>query len=277
MDAQHLRGKAADAFREKVQIQPKKWHTAADACEKAAKALEDFAGTVSWAQGQAKEALAKYNQGKTASETHNGKVEAYNSAVEDGAEGEDLPDKPGEADPGAAGMREAQQILNEARRQRDEAARTAKTAVDTAQAAAPAKPSYGTQLAYGAQAMQLNYLQVTGGLVKGTAGLVNFARGLNPNDPYVMTHPSEYVMNLNSTTTGLIRMANDPVGTGKTMWEEFKKNPGEFGGRLIPEIVGSKGAGIARKGMSMARRTPGAGRAGTEWPARSQWRCQNGA
>jgi RHS repeat-associated protein len=261
LDAQHLRGKAADAFREKVQIQPKKWHTAADACEKAAKALEDFAGTVSWAQGQAKEALAKYNRGKTASETHSGKVEAYNDAVEDGATGDDLPDKPAETDPGAAGIREAQQILNEARRQRDEAARTATTAVDAAQAAAPAKPSYATQLAYGAQAMQLNYLQVSGGLVKGTAGLVNFARGLNPYDPYVMTHPSEYVMNLNSTTTGLIRMSNDPVGTGKTMWDEFKKNPGEFGGRLIPEIVGSKGAGIARKGMGMARRTPGAGRA----------------
>ena len=103
LDAQHLRGKAADAFREKVQIQPKKWHTAADACEKAAKALEDFAGTVSWAQGQAKEALAKYNQGKTASETHNGKVEAYNSAVEDGAEGDDLPYKAGRDGSGCGG------------------------------------------------------------------------------------------------------------------------------------------------------------------------------
>ncbi|MBR7678685.1 type IV secretion protein Rhs, partial [Streptomyces daliensis] len=95
-----------------------------------------------------------------------------------------------------------------------------------------------------------------GGLIRGTAGLANFARGLNPQDPYNMTHPGAYVMNLNSTVTGLVRMSNDPVGTGKAMWDGFRENPTEFTARLIPEALGSKGMGLARKGLGAARRAP---------------------
>ncbi|MBR7676869.1 type IV secretion protein Rhs, partial [Streptomyces daliensis] len=112
LDSEHLRGKAADAFREKVAVEPKKWHKAADACEKAAKALDDFAGTVDWAQGQAREALAKYRKAKAASDAHAEKVKTYQDSVDYGLKGDELPDKPADSDPGASGMQAAQALLD---------------------------------------------------------------------------------------------------------------------------------------------------------------------
>ena len=203
-----LKGRAADAFWEKVGLEPGKWVKAADACEKAAGALEDFAGTVEWAQGQAREAAAKYKDDK---------------------------------------KKAAQEQLVEARSQRDEAAGRARTAVQAARDAAPPKPSYAEQAGDGLTGLQLDATHLTGGVVKGVAGLNNFVRSVNPVDPYNLTHPAEYVTNLNSTVTGLARVANDPVGTGKQMWDTFRKDPSEGVGRLIPELLGTKGLGMATK------------------------------
>ncbi|WP_329584810.1 hypothetical protein OG500_30945 [Kitasatospora sp. NBC_01250] len=57
MDADHWRGQAAEAFRATFAPHPAQWLTAADACAAAAKALDDFSHTVSWAQDQAKQAI----------------------------------------------------------------------------------------------------------------------------------------------------------------------------------------------------------------------------
>ncbi|MFE9335931.1 putative T7SS-secreted protein [Streptomyces sp. NPDC007063] len=203
-----LKGKAADAFWEKVGLEPAKWIKAADACEKAAGALEDFAHTVERAQSQAREAVAKYKDDK---------------------------------------KDEAQEKLDRARSQRDTAASHAQTAVKAARDAAPPKPDYWDQAGDGLEGLRLDAVHVSGGIVKGTAGVVSFVRSINPTDPYNITHPAEYVTNLNSTVTGIMRASNDPVGTGKQMWETFKKDPAEGVGRLIPELFGTKGLGAATK------------------------------
>ncbi|UNS98430.1 DUF6531 domain-containing protein [Streptomyces tubbatahanensis] len=203
-----LKGKAAEAFWDKVGLEPAKWVKAADACEKAAGALEDFAGTVEWAQKQAGEAVKKYRDDK---------------------------------------KDEAEDQLREARSQRNTAASRAQTAVKAARDAAPPKPDYSEQAMDGLEGLKLDTVHVSGGIVKGAAGLVNFARSVNPTDPYNITHPAEYVTNLNSTVTGIMRAANDPVGTGKAMLEGFKKDPAEGLGRLIPELLGTKGVGAATK------------------------------
>ncbi|WP_247745973.1 putative T7SS-secreted protein [Streptomyces oryzae] len=218
----NLKGRAADAFWEKVGLEPAKWIKAANACEKAAGALEDFAGTVEWAQGQAREAVAKYKDDK---------------------------------------KDEAEEQLKEARTQRNTAASRAQTAVKAARDAAPPKPDYWDQAGDGLTGLRLDAVHLSGGIVKGTAGLVNFVRSVNPTDPYNITHPAEYVTNLNSTVTGIVRSANDPVGTGKAMLDAFKKDPAEGIGRLIPELIGTKGVGAAAKAgragklMSRARDT----------------------
>ncbi|WP_181764630.1 putative T7SS-secreted protein [Streptomyces albidus (ex Kaewkla and Franco 2022)] len=263
LDSSHLKGEAADAFRAKVSVEPKKWFEAADACEDAGKALRDFAGTVDWAQKQAKEAIALYKKGTEASKAHKSKVDSYNSAVdsynakpEDERDPASLPDKPSSTDPGAADVKAAEEKLAEARSQRNSARTSAESAVGAARDKAPDKPSYGEQFKDGLTGMQLNASHFYGGIVKGTAGLVNFARSVNPTDPYNITHPAEYMTSLNSTTAGLVRMANDPVGTAKTMYDTFMKDPAEGTGRLIPELLGTKGLGAVKKVATVAKHVP---------------------
>ena len=160
------------------------------------------------------------------------------------------------ADTGAADVKAAQEKLAEARRQRNEAAGPARSAVAGARDAAPEKPSYGEQALDGLQGLNLSASHFTGGIVKGTAGIVSFARSVNPTDPYNLTHPAEYLTSLNSTTAGLVRMANDPLGTAKTMYDGFMKDPAEGTGRLIPELLGTRGLGSIKKAATVAKHLP---------------------
>ncbi|MDX3231404.1 putative T7SS-secreted protein [Streptomyces sp. ME19-01-6] len=268
LGSRSLKGKAADAFRESVSVEPKKWFTAADACEKASGALERFAGTVEWAQGQAEEAIRRYKKGKKASDdarsAHNDKVSAYNKAADaynalpaGKRDPSSLPDKPGAFhDPGAADVEAAEELLREARRQRSEAHGVAKAAVEAARDAAPKKPSYAQQVGDGLQGMALDTSHFFGGVVKGTAGLLNFVRQVNPLDVYNITHPAEHVTNLNNTDAGLVRLSNDPGAAVKGMWDAFEKDPSEGVGRLVPELIGTKGLGGAKAAITAAERLP---------------------
>ncbi|MFK4186258.1 putative T7SS-secreted protein [Streptomyces sparsogenes] len=254
LDSAHWKGKAADAFREEVAVEPKKWYKAADACEKAATAMDTFAGTVEWAQTQAQEAINDYKAAKKASNdartAYNKQVDAYNAAIEDGKDA----CKPGEFhDPGPGKAKLAQQKLDEARRQRNEAADTARTAVKAARDAAPPKPSYFDQADDGLTGLKLDATHFTAGVLKGGAGIFGFARSLNPLDPYNITHPAEYATGLNNTAAGLVTIANDPFGAGKQMLEGFAKDPAEGAGRLLPEVVGAKGIGAARRGATAGK------------------------
>ncbi|MFD0393205.1 hypothetical protein ACFQ3Z_14820 [Streptomyces nogalater] len=90
-----------------------------------------------------------------------------------------------------------------------------------------------------------------GGALKGTAGLVNFVRGLNPVDPYNLTHPAAYLQNVSMTLSGLVSTAAHPERAAKAAVDSFKKDPSEFFGRMLPELVGTKGAGLARGGLRL--------------------------
>jgi hypothetical protein len=63
IDTSHWTGAAADAFRAKYAPEPGKWRTASGASGDAGGALGSYADTVTWAQGQAREAIALYAQG----------------------------------------------------------------------------------------------------------------------------------------------------------------------------------------------------------------------
>ncbi|MFE7622842.1 putative T7SS-secreted protein [Streptomyces sp. NPDC057509] len=268
LDAAELKGKTADAFRESVSVEPPQWFKAADAFEKAAGALESFAGTVEWAQGQAQLAIDKWKAGTKASEeamdahkekcdTFNKAVDKYNALPADKRDPSTLPPRPGEfTDPGKSHMEEAQQLLAEARTQRNAAAETARTAVAAARDAAPKKPKYADQVADGLAETQIMNTHFVGGVAKGTAGLLNFVRTVNPMDPYNVTHPAEYGLALNNTAAGLVQVANDPWGAGKQMVTEFMKDPAEGLGRLVPDLVltaATGGGGAAVKGARTAK------------------------
>ncbi|MFE5774149.1 putative T7SS-secreted protein [Streptomyces sp. NPDC056485] len=254
-----LKGETANTFREKVGKEPPRWFKAADAFGKAADAMGRFAETVEWAQTKAKEALEEYEHAQKVSidarTAHNKKVTAYKDAVE--AKQDPLPPRPVDAkdfvDPGKALASAAQDKLDNARKQRNEVADTTATAVRAARDAAPPKPSYTKQLGDGLDYLDLASTHLVGGVAKGVAGTLNFARALNPMDPYNLTHPAEYLTSLNSTAAGLVTMANDPWGAGKQMLDEFMKDPSEGVGKLIPDLIGSKGLGSLKKLGSAAK------------------------
>ncbi|MFI0989464.1 putative T7SS-secreted protein [Streptomyces exfoliatus] len=267
LDASAVKGEAADAFREKVAVEPPKWFKGADAFGKASDALTGFASTVEWAQGQAQTAIDKWKQGTKASEdaanAHQKSVDDYNKAVDrynaepaDKRNPASLPPRPGAfSDPGKVLMEEAQEILAEARKQRNTAAETARTAVRAARDAAPPKPSYAEQAKDGLDELQLMQTHFGGGIIKGTAGLLSFVRSVNPTDPYNLTHPAEYFTQLNSLAAGLVQVANDPMGAGKQMLDNFMKDPAEGLGRLVPDLLltaATGGGGAAVKGARVA-------------------------
>ncbi|MFB6699013.1 putative T7SS-secreted protein [Streptomyces rubiginosohelvolus] len=265
VDSSAIKGQAADAFRDSVSIEPPKWFKAADAFEKAAGALDSFAGTVEWAQGQAQTAIDKWKAGTKASEeardAYNAKADTYNKAVDvynakpaDERDPSSLPSKPGAfTDPGSGRMEEAQSLLAEARKQRNTAAETARKAVTAARDSAPPKPRYAEQAMDGLAEYEVIKTHIAGGVVKGAAGILNFARSVNPTDPYNITHPAEYALALNNTAAGLVRVANDPWGTGKQMIDGFMKDPAEGFGRLLPDLALTAATGGAGAGVKGAR------------------------
>ncbi|MEJ8635624.1 putative T7SS-secreted protein [Streptomyces sp. MS2.AVA.5] len=276
LDSSHWKGEAASTFREKFQTLPTDWLHAADAFADAAKALETYSKAVTSAQGKAKEAIALYKEGnessKTAADTYNKKVDTYNAA----RNSDNPPARPEPfSDPGVAKRERAHEILKEARRHRNESADTAKSAVTAALAHAPQEPTGRRKLTleladYGmGQGVELAHFG--GGVIKGTAGLVNFVRSVNPIDAYNITHPAEYWKGLNTTLAGLASTAANPDRALKNAWEAAKGDPGEFFGRLVPEVLGTKGTGLVRGGVraglktgakDLADQPPGKGRAG---------------
>ncbi|MFE6775245.1 putative T7SS-secreted protein [Streptomyces sp. NPDC057702] len=273
-------GEAAGTFRLRMTYEPRKWFTAADAFERAAAALDHFADTVAWAQGQAREALLVHQEAERASKdavtSYNTKVTAYNADATvygltgSRRDGSTTPPTPPGAftDPGEAGRRAAQEQLTEARGQRDRAAEAARTAVRAARAAAPAKPEYGDQVRSGVRGVNLSLTRGMSGVVRGGANIVAFGRGLNVLDPYNQQHPDEFVTGLNSTATGLAQTARDPLGTAERMYQDFQKDPDEGVGRLFAEVAGTKGAGLVKSGASGTRRGAGASRHGPPGAAR---------
>ncbi|MFE4694231.1 putative T7SS-secreted protein [Streptomyces sp. NPDC056749] len=254
LDSGHWKGEAADAFRAKFQTLPTDWVRAADAFEDAAKALETFAGTVTSAQAKAAEAIALYKEGKqdyeTAAAAFKEKAEAYNAVRNTD---HPLPHPGTFSDPGATKRRHAQEILQRARQARNDAAETAKGSITAAMAHAPKEPT-GMDRAkqelidYGVgQGMELAHFG--GGVIKGTAGLVNFVRSVNPQDPYNLTHPAEYYKGVNMTLAGLTSTVANPDRALKNAWEAAKGDPSEFLGRLVPELIGTKGGGLIKGGL----------------------------
>ncbi|MFF9072395.1 putative T7SS-secreted protein [Streptomyces sp. NPDC014872] len=257
LDSGHWKGVAADAFRKKFETLPTDWLRAADAFEDAAGALETYAQTVTSAQGKAREAIALYREGKqdyeTAAAAFRDKAEAYNAARNTD---HPLP-HPGEfSDPGQAKRQHAQEILRHARQARDEAAATAKSAITTAMAHAPKEPTGLNRLKNEAydhvvgQGIELAHFG--GGVVKGGAGLVNFVRSLSPTDPYNLAHPADYYKGVHTTLAGLVSTGARPDRALKGAWDAAKEDPSEFTGRLVPELIGTKGGGLARGGLRAA-------------------------
>ncbi|WP_020141227.1 putative T7SS-secreted protein [Streptomyces sp. 351MFTsu5.1] len=260
LDPGEWRGKAADAFRAKFDVQPKQWLTAADACTAAAGALDSYAEMVTWAQGQAQTAIETYRRAqetsRKAQEAYDAEAKAYTRAAEQynakASAGQDpgvRPTDPGEyVDPGTAGREEAQEILTHARNRRGEAADEARRKMAAALESAPPKPEFTDRMGADAADLfvgtQINSVHVLGGLVRGGTDVLKLARTVNPLDPYNLTHPGEWSKNSSMLLAGLVGTAAHPerlpmsiLGTG------WSSDPGDAMGYLASNLIGGKGAG----------------------------------
>ncbi|CAG6397843.1 DUF6531 domain-containing protein [Streptomyces cocklensis] len=261
-------GLGAEAFRARFKTQPPKWAHAATACHDAASALLTYADTVDWALGQAREAVRLWKQGqakrKAAADAYNSAVDqyhddvkAYNDKVDNGKDPGTEPVKPADfTDPGAKDKQAAKHTLDAARRQRDSAAATAEAKVREATKLAPPKPDFTDRMQNDlgdvGKALPIAGEHFAGGLVRSLTDLNKFARGLNPTDPYNLTHPAQYLTHLNATAAGLADMTQHPerlpgiiLGTG------WGSDGSEASGRLIGNIL----LAIATDGGSAAGKT----------------------
>jgi Papain fold toxin 1, glutamine deamidase len=270
LDTGHWEGAAADAFRARYLEHPKLWANAADACAEAGRALTAYAHAVTWAQGQAEQAIKLYAAGQQATQdaasAHDEQVDAYNRQAtrwdevlrmggdpsQKGAIAEPVAPPPFR-DPGTARREQAQDILSAARRQRDAQAGTATRAITAAMALAPTEPSFLQRMSLDGQDLvqdsQTEMLHFYGGVLKGTAGIVRFASTLNPMNPYNLTHPATYLDGLSNTAAGLVHAANNPTVLLKSMvGSGWSTDPAQAFGNLIPNVllsVATDGGGAA--------------------------------
>ncbi|WP_189302316.1 putative T7SS-secreted protein [Streptomyces albospinus] len=266
---QHWSGKAADAFREAFDMHPKQWMYTADACDDAYKALHAYAETVTWAQSKAVDAIEKYAQAqrdsehalsawKAKAEAYVAAGESYNAAVEQGADPGPRPNPPADyVDPGTEGREAAQDMLKNARSQRDEAAERARNAIKGALAHAPDKPQLTDLASAGlkdaGKAFVVENMHLAGGAVKAAADTVKLARTVNPMDPYNIAHPWQYMGNVSTTLLGLAQMPLHPTELAKGMLGSgWGSDPFDAAGAFAINLVGGKGAGGLAKGAARA-------------------------
>lgn len=254
MDSSHWQGQAADAFRARFEPHPAQWLTAADACAAAAGALDGFAQTVTWAQGQAKQAIDAYNAAKKAhqqaQDAYNASVDSYNKAVktwnaaaQSNPNPGPKPTDPGDfQDPSTTQLTHAQDLLRGARSGRDAAADSAAKALKAATGTAPQEPSFTDRMKLDsvdlAEGGATGGVHLYGGIVKGAAGIVDFGRGLNPMDVYNVTHPATYLDHVNQLAVGLVHADLHPTDVVKSMvGSGWGSDPFEAAGSLLTNVA----------------------------------------
>ncbi|SEB47316.1 HNH/ENDO VII superfamily nuclease with conserved GHE residues [Amycolatopsis tolypomycina] len=123
IDTGAWRGPAADKFHEDHQTEIPRWIGAGDSLDNAALALTDFANCLNWAQGQAAEAIALWQQGDTATRQaqadHDRAVADADTRTRANAEHGDptVVQAPPFTDPGEAQRQAARDMLARARQQ----------------------------------------------------------------------------------------------------------------------------------------------------------------
>ncbi|MCC3768379.1 putative T7SS-secreted protein [Streptomyces sp. UNOC14_S4] len=263
VDPSQWKGEGKEAFARKFAEHAPQWAHAADSCEDAATALSTYAHTVTWAQGQAKEAVRLHEKGKKAAkdaqDAYKKAADAYNAKIKAGEDPGAPP--PPCTDPGIADREEAERILKEARKQRNTAASTAQKAIEKAVELAPKLPKFSDRVKGDSLDLfdggQVEAMHLLGGGVRSVTDAARFARTLNPLDPYNITHPAAYLDGVAQTSMGLAGMAAHPGRIpGMLLGDGWGSDPSEASGRLAGNffmaIATGGGSAAAQSGERMA-------------------------
>lgn len=201
-------GQAAEQFRSRFDGEPRKWTEAGDCFHSAAGALDSYASTLQWAQQQAGEAIALWNEGEAATadaraDHEHAVQQAQHEAAVRTANGTPTtaPDIPFH-DPGEAKREAARQKLNRARGQLNSAGDTAEHTVGTARDKAPEKPGFWSKVG--------DFVgDVGGGLLDAGAGAVN---GLASFGNAMVNHPADTVIAAAGIALTGVSAAGDGLG-----------------------------------------------------------------
>ena len=164
-------GPAGDAFRAKFHGQPRSWLTAGDSFLEAAAALDTYASTLTWAQGQAQQAINEWNAAQTATKLAQTEYQTYQQ------QGGTQPFQ----DPGESGRATAKKTLDSARTNLENSGNTAATMVGTARDRAPEKPGFWSKVGHVAEEIGAG-LENAGGEVVNALASVGNAMVHHPGD-----------------------------------------------------------------------------------------------
>lgn len=147
-------GPASSAFWEKFTPESGNWHLGHEAMTSAAGTLDGHASSLSWAQGQASEAIALWNSGQAATKqamekfrSEGGTFTYPSGAVHDappGSPGGPQPVGGTFSDPGAAKRQQAKEILDRARSQLEQAGSANASAIEKQAGKGEGAPSWLT-------------------------------------------------------------------------------------------------------------------------------------
>ncbi|RSM41902.1 hypothetical protein DMA12_23465 [Amycolatopsis balhimycina DSM 5908] len=137
IDSGAWEGPAARAFHDKFSYEPNKWFDAADALHRGESLLTDYARTLRWAQTQAGEAIAQWNNAQAATQ----QAKTRHDAATAEAQANNQP-PPTFTDPGEAGRQAARDTLSRARAQLTEAGDSIAGMLDTEADVAPQESSW---------------------------------------------------------------------------------------------------------------------------------------
>lgn len=229
-------GAAAAGFQDRFAVKPARWLRAADAFTASAGEVDRYADVLAWAQAQAREAIARYQQGEqvsaAAQAAHRGAVEraeahnAVNAAVGSTA----LVTVAPFVDPGEEHRAAARDMLARARAQLAEAGAQAAAVVARERDAAPEEPSWLSEVG--------SFLGEVGkGAWESTLGLVQFAAETHP--ARLVFDPDGYWEAVTTRAQGALYAVQHPVEFGKAVldWDTWKANPGRAIGHLVPDAV----------------------------------------
>ncbi|GLY54812.1 putative T7SS-secreted protein [Lentzea sp. NBRC 102530] len=258
IDSSDWTGQAADGFRSRIAGKPKQWMDAGTALLEISTALTTYRVVLDSSKDTAGRALHMWRGAQEATKKsiseHNERVKVYNSAID---AGQDPGPQPVYQDAGEAGRKEAERMLEDARRRVTDAGYACGRVISGWIGKAPAQPDWWDRL--GMNVADASSYALTGaqdvaeGIWEGVKGINSMARLVNPFDPYNISHPTAQLENMSKLASGLWNGVQHPTEFAKTVFdvETWKDSPGKALGKLLPDIA----LGVATGGGGFAGRT----------------------
>lgn len=262
IDSGAWQGAAGDAFRDKFTYEPARWHRGADAFEATAKALDDYASSLQWAQREAGEAIRLWGEGQEATRAARARHDAAVAEAEaknraNAASGDPtVVEVPPFSDPGEAKRQAAREVLQRARDQLAEAGDRAAATIQAQGDDAPEQSMWGEigDVLGGVGDFVGDFGVGAWDTISGTA---EFLWDISPH--HLLTDPEAYGETWAELGQTVVSAVTDPVEIGKQLigWEHWKNGePGRALGQIVGGAALGYGAGKAASSLQKLRRLP---------------------